>query len=194
MSRHAARLDPRAPLVLDTRELGRRPGSMRAVRRTLPAPAGWGLELVQVPAGTDLDLDLRLESVMDGVLVSGVIRAEVTAECGRCLTPVTDTVEADVQELFAYAPDAADEETSALDGDFLDLEPVVRDALVLSLPLNPLCDDDCAGLCADCGERLAELDPDHSHETADPRWAALAALKTPPTGGTEETDRSKTGS
>src|SRR5438045_1883205 len=119
MSRHATRLDPRAPLVLDTRELGRRPGSMRAVRRTVPAPAGWGLELVQIPAGTDLDLDLRLESVMDGVLVSGVIRALVTAECGRCLTPVTDRVEADVQELFAYSPDAADDDMPVLDGDFI---------------------------------------------------------------------------
>jgi uncharacterized protein len=184
MSRHATRLDPRAPLVLDTRELGRRPGSMRPVRVTVPAPAGWGLTLVEVPAGTDLALDLRLEAVMDGVLVSGVVRAEVTAECGRCLTPVTDMVEADVQELFAYSPEDADDDVLALDGDFIDLEPIVRDALVLSLPLNPLCDDDCEGLCVGCGERLRDLDPDHSHDDADPRWAALAALQ--PTSTTEE--------
>jgi uncharacterized protein len=177
MSRHATRLDPRAPLVLDTRELGRRPGSMRPVRRAVPAPAGWGLELVQVRAGTDIDLDLRLEAVMDGVLVSGVIRAEVTAECGRCLTPVNDLVEADVQELFAYSPDEGDDEMPTLDGDFIDLEPLARDALLLNLPLNPLCDDDCAGLCVGCGERVADLDPNHSHDQTDPRWAALAELK-----------------
>ena len=187
MSRHATRLDPRAPLVLDTRELGRRPGSMRPVRRTAPAPAGWGLELVQVPAGTDLGLDLRLESVMEGVLVSGVVRAEVTAECGRCLTPVTDLVEADVQELFAYAPENADDDVLALEGDLIDLEPIVRDALVLSLPLNPVCDEDCEGLCAGCGERLRDLAPDHTHEQADPRWAALATLTTTPTTDEEET-------
>ena len=195
MSRHATRLDPRAPLVLDTRELGRRPGSMRPVQVTVPAPAGWGLTLVEVPPGTDLALDLRLESVMDGVLVSGVVRAEVAAECGRCLTPLTDTVEADVQELFAYAPEAADDDVLALEGDLIDLEPVVRDALVLSLPLNPLCDDDCEGLCVGCGERVRDLVPDHSHDEADPRWAALTALTTAPAGNDgPTTDEEETGS
>src|SRR3954452_22192308 len=178
MSRHATRLDPRVPLVLDTRELGRRPGSMRPVRRTVPAPDGWGLELVQVPAGTDLDLDLRLESVMDGVLVSGVVRAGVTAECGRCVEPVTDAVEADVQELFAYAPEDADDDVLALEGDYIDLEPIVRDALVLSLPFKPVCDESGEGLCPGCGERLQDLAPDHSHDDADPRWAALSVLAT----------------
>src|SRR4051795_4712579 len=102
--RNSTHLDPRAPLVLDTRELGRRPGSMRRVQRTLAAPAGWGLELVEVPAGSDVDLDLRLESVLDGVLVSGVVRAAIRAECGRCLEPTEDALEVTVQELFAYDP------------------------------------------------------------------------------------------
>lgn len=170
------RLDPRAPFVLDTRELGRRPGSMRAVRRTVPAPAGWGLELVEVPVGSDVTLDLRLEAVMDGVLVSGAVVAGVRAECGRCLEPVDDEVEVDVQELFAYDAEAHEDEIAVLSGDLLDLEPVVRDAVVLALPLNPVCDDDCRGLCAGCGERLASLPAGHSHETIDPRWAALASL------------------
>jgi uncharacterized protein len=178
MSRHATRLDPRAPLVLDTRELGRRPGSMRHVRTSVPAPDGWGLELVHVTAGTELELDLRLESVMDGVLVTGVARAEVSAECGRCLTPVTDAVTADLQELFAYSPDESDDEAPTLDGDLIDLEPLVRDALVLSLPLNPVCRDDCSGLCPGCGERRSELPDDHAHDETDPRWAALAGLHT----------------
>jgi uncharacterized protein len=171
-------LDPRAPLVLDTRELGRRPGAMRRVRRTVPAPDGWALELVRVPAGSDVHLDVRLESVMDGVLVSGTARATIAAECGRCLDPVNDELEVDLQELFAYDPAAAqDEELPACVGDFVDLEPTLRDAVVLSLPVNPVCDPDCAGLCVECGEHLADLPEDHTHDQIDPRWAALDALR-----------------
>jgi uncharacterized protein len=182
-SRSAAHLDPRAPLVLDTRELGRRAGSMRPVRRTVPAPAGWELELVSVPAGSDVRLDLRLEAVMDGVLVSGAVEAPVQAECGRCLEPVSEQVQVDVQELFAYEPDPGGDDIPLLVGDFLDLEPVVRDAVVLALPLNPVCRDECPGLCAGCGELLATLPVGHGHDETDSRWAALASLdKTPEMG------------
>jgi uncharacterized protein len=175
MSARTTHLDPRAPLVLDTRELGRRPGSMRRLRRTVPAPEGWGLDLVRVPAGTPVEVELRLESVVDGVLVSGTVGADVAAECGRCLEPVQQPVVADVQELFAYEPDG-DEEGFVLDGDFIDFEPLARDAVVLALPLNPVCAEDCAGLCAECGERLRDLDPGHTHDRTDPRWSALASL------------------
>jgi uncharacterized protein len=175
-SSRAHRLDPRSPLVLDSRELGRRPGSMRRVHRMVDAPTGWELELVRVPAGAAVELDLRLESVMDGVLVSGVVAAPVAAECGRCLEPVNDTLTVDVQELFAYERPAEDDEAPTLDGDFLDISDLVRDAIVLAFPLNPVCADDCSGLCVGCGGRLAELDPDHSHDTLDPRWATLSAL------------------
>lgn len=178
-NRAFVRLDPRRPLVLDTRELGRRAGSMRAVRRTVPAPAGLGLELITVPPGSDLGLDIRLESVMEGVLVSGTVEAEVAGECGRCLDPFTDAVSVAVQELFVY-PDsttdatAEEDEVSRLEGDLLDLEPIVRDAVVLALPMSPLCDPDCLGLCAGCGQRLEELPATHSHEVLDSRWAGLA--------------------
>lgn len=175
-TRTSHRLDPRAPLVLDTRELGRRPGSLRRVRRSFPAPAGWRLEMVGVPAGGDVDLDLRLESVVDGVLVSGTVTVPVEGECGRCLEPFTDSLAVEVQELFAYEPPEGDDEAPLLDGDFIDAEPMVRDAVVLALPLTPLCDPDCAGLCPTCGVRLAEAGPDHAHDEADPRWADLAAL------------------
>jgi uncharacterized protein len=175
-----ARLDPRRPLVLDVRELGRRPGSMRPVRTTVPAPADLGVEMARVPAGSPLELDLRLESVVEGVLVSGTVYAQVAAECARCLSPVSDEVTADVQELFAYEASTTEEtteedEVSHLVGDLVDLEPLVRDALVLALPLAPLCRDDCRGLCPDCGVAYDDLPSDHAHEAPmDPRWAVLA--------------------
>jgi len=172
----ARTLDPRAPLVLDTRELGRRPGAMRRVSRTVAAPAGWGLELVAVPAGSAVELDLRLESVMDGVLVSGTANATVTAECGRCLDPVSEELEVEIQELYAYEPADRDDEQPLLTGDFIDIEPLVRDAIVLGLPLNPVCDETCQGLCVTCGARMADVQPGHAHDDLDPRWAALARL------------------
>jgi DUF177 domain-containing protein len=178
-ARTGSRLDPRRPFVLDVRELGRRPGSMRAVRVEVPAPAEMAVGMAAVPEGVLLTLDLRLESVVEGVLVSGTATAPVAGECARCLTPVSETVSVPVTELFAY-PGSATEQTSEEDevshlvGDLLDLEPVVRDALVLDLPLAPLCRDDCRGLCAGCGERLDDLPADHTHTATDPRWAALA--------------------
>ena len=178
-------LDPRAPFVLDTRELGRRPGSQRELTLTLPAPADLGIEVLSVPEGAPVELDLRLEAVMEGVLVTGEARASLTGECVRCLEPITDDVDVDFQELYLYddTRDAAsvekegDDEVSMMDGDLLDLEPVLRDAVVLALPFQPLCQDDCPGLCAECGARLAD-DPGHHHEAPiDPRWAGLADLK-----------------
>jgi len=164
--------------VLDTRELGRRPGSMREVRRVAVAPAGLGIvALIGVPEGAELELDLRLESVMEGVLVSGTVTAPVSGECGRCLDPVSDTLRVRLQELFVYEPgEGEEEEVAVMHGDLLDLEPPLRDAVVLALPLTPLCDEDCAGLCPDCGERLDDLPEDHAHAPVDPRWAALATL------------------
>ena len=179
-------LDPRAPLVLDTRELGRRPGSQREVTLTIQAPADLGIEVLSVPEGSPVEFDLRLEAVMEGVLVTGTARAVVEGECTRCLEPIHDEVEVTFQELFVYddtrhgVRDDSDEddETSRLEDDLLDLEPLLRDAVVLALPFQPLCQPDCPGLCPECGARLAD-DPDHGHdEPVDPRWAALAELST----------------
>jgi uncharacterized protein len=174
-------LDPRNPLVLDTRELGRRPGSMRPVRLAVPAPEGLGIvDLIGVPVGAELELDLRLESVMDGVLVSGVVTAPVSGECGRCLADVSDTLTVRLQELYVYPETSTDhdaeDEVLQLEGDFLDLTPTLRDAVVLALPLTPLCREDCRGLCAECGERLDDLPDDHQHDTTDARWGSLAGL------------------
>ena len=166
--------------MLDTRELGRRPGSQREVSRTVEAPADLGIEVLRVPEGSPVELDLRLEAVMEGVLVTGTAHASLSGECVRCLEPVADEVTVNFQELFVYEdhalPDQEDDEVSTLQDDLVDLEPLLRDAVVLALPFQPLCQDDCPGLCPECGARLAE-DPDHAHDAAvDPRWAALAEL------------------
>ena len=174
-------LDPRSPLVLDTRDLPRRPGALRRVNRVVPAPADLGLELIRVPEGADLTLDLRMESVSEGVLVSGIASAPVAGECGRCLRPISDSVTVTIQELYAYEHSTTDEtagedEVGRLQGDLINLEPVLRDAVVLALPTNPLCRADCPGLCPDCGAPWDELPADHSHQQVDPRWAALSQL------------------
>jgi uncharacterized metal-binding protein YceD (DUF177 family) len=171
------------PWVVELRELGRRPGSMQELDRTLPAPGGWRLELIGVPEGAPVHLRLRLESVMEGVLVSGDLEVPVQGQCARCLEPVEDTLELDVQELYAY-PGSTTEATSEEDevrlveGERIDLEPMVRDTVVLALPIAPTCTEDCAGLCSGCGQRLDDLPADHSHELLDPRWAGLAGLAT----------------
>jgi uncharacterized protein len=177
-SRHA---DPRSPFVIDVREVGRRAGAMRTYRRSLPAPAGLGLDLIGVPQGAPLDVDLRVESVTEGVLLSGTATGPLTGDCGRCLEPVSDELVVDFRELFAYPDSTTDatteqDEVHRLDGDYLDAEPVVRDAIVLGLPFTPLCRPDCAGLCPTCGQRLDELPDGHAHDVLDPRWAALAAF------------------
>jgi uncharacterized protein len=179
-----SKLDPRAPLVLDTRELGRRPGSQRTMSLTAEAPAELGIEVLGVPEGSQIQLDLRLEAVMDGVLVTGTASAELEGECARCLDPIEDAVTVDIQELYLYEPadrDDEDDDVNRLEDDLLDLEPVLRDAVVLALPFQPLCQDDCPGLCVECGARLAD-DPDHRHDDpVDPRWAALVDLGAPHT-------------
>jgi uncharacterized protein len=166
---------------------------MREWEKSLPAPAGWGIEIIGVPEGALVQVHLRLEAVMEGVLVSGQVDVPVTGQCARCLEPVTDTLELDVQELYAYAGStteatSGEDEVRRIDGEYLDLAPLVRDAVVLTLPLAPTCTPDCAGLCVDCGERLDDLPADHSHEVVDPRWAGLAARladKTDTAGGTQ---------
>ncbi|MFJ8348259.1 YceD family protein [Streptomyces sp. NPDC094153] len=187
---HNARLDHRDPLVFDTHELGRRPGALQRLTRTVPAPKDLGLQgVVGVPEGAPVELELRLESVMEGVLVTGTARAQAEGECVRCLEPLEFDLEADFQELFSYPdadergrvsaePDADaedDEDTLFLEDGLFGLEPLLRDAVVLALPMQPVCQEDCPGLCSECGARLLD-DPDHHHDAVDIRWAALQGL------------------
>jgi uncharacterized protein len=184
------------------RQLGRQAGSALSRSRTVPAPADLHLELVSVPVGVEVALDVRFEAVTEGVLATGTATAPLAGECARCLDPLTSTVTVSFQELYLYSEgrphgsrevsdkrekydkrakydrhdedEERDDEERYLDGDLLDLEPALRDAVVLALPMSPLCRDDCPGLCAECGARLADAGPDHGHEDAtDPRWAGL---------------------
>ena len=181
------------------RQLGRQAGSALTQTRIVPAPDDLRLELIGVPVGTDVALEVRFEAVSEGVLATGTVIAPLAGECARCLTPITSSVTAGFQELYLYPDGRHDkhdkhdkrekhdrytkhdeqeeqdaEELHYLDGDLLDLEPVFRDAVVLALPMSPLCREDCPGLCIECGVPLADAGPGHRHEAAaDPRWAAL---------------------
>ncbi|MBA3021012.1 YceD family protein [Propionicimonas sp.] len=168
-------LDPRSGLVLDTRDLSRRPGVMKEITRVAEAPSDLGIEVIGVPPGSPIEFDLRLESVVEGVLVTGSAKVQLRGSCTRCLEEIASSEEIDIQELFCYpGKELGDEEASRIEGDLIDLEPVLRDAVVLDLPFTPLCRPDCAGLCPDCGANL-NADPDHIHdESIDPRWTSLA--------------------
>jgi uncharacterized protein len=173
--------------VIDTHELNRRAGSQREVSFEAVAPADLGIDVIGVPEGDPIQFDLRLEAVVEGVLVTGTAVGRVVGECARCLVDIEDEFLADLQELYVYPPsdhahrdhaqsDAEDDEASRMQGDLIDLEPVLRDAVVLALPFQPLCTDDCPGLCPECGARLAD-EPGHRHEdSTDPRWSGLSGL------------------
>jgi uncharacterized protein len=144
----AARRASRSPLVLNISRLGRRPGSMLTVTQTVPSPVRIGLELIAIDEGAPLTQDLRLESVSEGVLVTGTVSAPTSGECARCLTSVTGDVEIELTELFAY-PDSATDETTEADeigrvvDDTIDLEQPIIDAVGMALPFAPLCGPDC---------------------------------------------------
>ena len=178
------------------RQLGRQAGSALTQTRIVPAPDDLRLELIGVPVGTDVALEVRFEAVSEGVLATGTAIAPLAGECARCLAPLTSSVTTGFQELYLYPDGRHDkhdkhdrytkhdeqeeqdaEELYYLDGDLLDLEPAFRDAVVLALPMSPLCREDCPGLCAECGAPLADAGSDHRHDAAvDPRWAALQQL------------------
>lgn len=169
------------PLTFDISRLGRRPGSMMQISQTVLSPSRIGLDLIAIEPGAPLELDLELQSVSEGVLVTGSVTAPTAGECARCLSPISGTVTIDLTELFAY-PDSTTEATTEEDevghvvDDTIDLEQSIVDAVVLQLPLSPVCSPDCPGLCQTCGVPLATAEPGHHHDVIDPRWAKLAAL------------------
>ena len=180
---------------LNTYELPRRAGEMKEYELDIVVKEKFGVDLMSVPSGEVIEVDARLESVTEGVLLSADLYAVAQGECIRCLDPVEIVIERKIQELYNYEPtnergkkkkksstedltsedlDVADE--FMMDGDILDLETPIRDAIVLSLPSNPLCSQDCLGLCPECGGKWADLPEDHAHEVIDARWARLGGL------------------
>lgn len=169
--------DTRSPFVFDVHELSKHSGSMKEVSVRIPAPEGWSVQMIGVPTGSDIDLRARFESVVEGIWVSGTASVALVGECSRCLSPLSDEGEYGFDELFVHPGRDAEEDASFVVDDHIDLEPLVRDAVVLDLPFTPLCRPDCAGLCSECGANLNE-DPDHTHgEQIDPRWEALRTVQ-----------------
>jgi uncharacterized protein len=179
------------PFILNTHDLPRRAGEMKEYQLDIPAHARIGVPLIAVPEGDIVELDIRLESVTEGVLASADIYAIAHGECIRCLDPVEVVVDRKIQELYRYEPtnekgrkkrrddedvDLEGEEELQMEGDLMDLEIPVIDAIILTLPVNPLCSDECLGLCPDCGEKWENLPEGHAHEVIDARWSGLDRL------------------
>lgn len=172
-------------LVVDIVDLPHQPGAVKDVHLEVPAPAGLGTDVIGAPEGSEVVLDAQLTSLEEGVLARATADLHVHGECVRCLRDIDEDRTVSFDEIY-YLPSAAaglvaegDEEADdvfLLGETTLDLEPALRDALVLELPFRPLCTPDCGGLCPDCGERLDDLPADHHHEQLDPRWAALQGL------------------
>ncbi|MDR0837051.1 MAG: DUF177 domain-containing protein [Propionibacteriaceae bacterium] len=163
-------------LIVGIHDLPRRPGTMKQLAREVDAPADLGVEMIRVPAGSPVQLELTLESAGEGVLVRGTAEAQLEGECVRCLGPIAYSDTFDVEELYFYAGRDAEEDSNFIEDDEIDLEPALREGIVLNLPINPICKPECLGLCQVCGFDLNE-DPAHAHEaTTDGRWAALRGL------------------
>lgn len=164
-----------SPYLIGVHDLMHKPGHMREYELDIVVPTPMGNAVVAVPAGVDLDLDVRLESVHEGILATGSVFVDADGVCSRCLAPLVVPVEVDFQELFAYS--LTNEDEFGVEDEQIDLEQIILDAVVLSLPFQPVCSEDCLGLCASCGERMAD-NPHHVHEVEiDSRWSELKKLK-----------------
>lgn len=164
-------------------------------------PEGWQTEVLTLPPGVSIDLAVELMTIDDGILVQVKAHSEestlLRGECVRCLDPVTVPwwVEAaDVYEEPARgakkrkAPPVEDgfeaegdelDQVLQVEHDHVNIEPLLRDAILASAPLRPLCSRDCQGLCDFCGARLSQVDADHYHEFLDPRFSALEGFFEP---------------
>ncbi|WP_438855750.1 YceD family protein [Agromyces sp. M3QZ16-3] len=163
-----------SPFSINVRDLVNRPGEMREQQFDVPAPEQLGEGLVSVRQGSELAVDVRLESVHEGILATAEVDATADGECGRCLIDIALPVRVEFQELFAYHSGEAFE--YEVQDDHVDLEPLIRDAVVLALPFQPVCRPDCPGLDPETGQRLADHPELVTPEENDPRWAALAGF------------------
>ena len=158
---------------VDVADLLAQPGSSRK-KKVSETFEDMGLALAKVPEDAPIAGTLLLEGVSDGVLASGTLSGRVEMACARCLEPFEGGVEVKVRELFSAEPD--EDGYPLVEPGEIDLEPMIRDAVVLALPFAPVCRPDCLGLCGRCGKnlRLGECTCPEQH--VDPRWAALEGL------------------
>ena len=163
-----------APLRLHVADLLRRPGERRDEEIEVVLD-GLAVSVSRVPEGAPVRLVLHLESVPHGIVVTGRATAPWAGECRRCLRPVTGIVDVPLQEVFEDDP--VEGETWPLEVDQIDVEPLVREAVTLDLPLAPLCEEGCRGLCPECGADRNEAECGHAIDTSDPRWQALDSLR-----------------
>ncbi len=164
-------------IPLDVRDLVGQPGATRHVRVDEPVE-GLRTELARVPDDLPLDAELLLESVVEGILASGEVSGTYALTCARCLTPVEQPFRLPVQELFAADPLLADADGYPIAEGQIDLEPMIRDAVVLAMPYAPLCRPDCLGICERCGGNRNDGECTCAPEV-DERWAPLATLVLP---------------
>jgi len=165
-----------SPFRINIHDLTNRPGQMREHRTIASAPQQWGAGLVVVQQGAEVAVSLRCESVHEGILVTAEVGTTATGECGRCLTEIALPLRVEFQELFAYHSGEAVE--CEVHGDHVDCETLVRDAIVLALPFQPVCQPDCLGLDPETGQRR---EPHHvSAVQHDPRWDALSGFAASP--------------
>lgn len=163
-----------SPFIVSVGALLRSPGSRRPERREGPIP-GLAVSGSAVPPDAPVVVDVVLDAVPGAVVAHGSVMAPWSGECRRCLAVATGTARAEVREVFEERHHP--EQTYPLEGDQLDLEPLARDAVLLELPLAPLCREDCRGLCAVCGTDRNEAGCRCEPEVGDPRWAALDGLR-----------------
>jgi uncharacterized protein len=150
------------------------PGEMREVTLEVPAPEKYGEAMAVVPEGSPLTIELRLEGLHEGILVTAEVSAEARAECVRCLDEFSLPVQVDFQELFTYSSSEADSYTVV--DDSLVLEDIIRDAVVLDLPFQPVCKPECYGLDPATGEKLTSAESSQATQDIDPRWRELGKL------------------
>ena len=163
-----------SPFTVNVAAVGLAPGARRRVQRS-GAIAGLAVTGSAVDDDAEVEVDVVLEAVPGAVIARGMVRSSWHGACRRCLTEVSGELGCEVVEVFDKHPEP--EQTYPLQGDHLDLEPLARDAVVLGLPLAPLCREECRGLCPSCGANLNEGDCACEPGLNDPRWAALDALR-----------------
>ena len=179
--------------LFNCHDLPRRAGEIKEYEFDIKVPERVGIDVIAVLADQEIQCNMVLASVKEGVLVSLQIAAVADGECTRCLEPVEWDIDRSIQELYRYAPEKAhtkaqrkgqeaeddldSDEDLMMDGEFINLEIPIRDAIILDLPINPLCGSLCLGLCPGCGVKWSNLPPDHAHAVIDARWAPLSELK-----------------